>query len=291
MSRERRADILLVLTTLIAACGWIFSREAINGMPVFAFLGVRFLCAALVLLPFCRGQRIPRRQWRPALISGLLMALSMCLWIYSVSTAVSLGEGAFIMSLSMLFVPLVAWWMMRIRPARAFWECLPIAVVGLALLSLHLPIRFHPSQGWFLLTAIAQSLSFCYTSRCARDVPLISLTAVQLAVTGGIGLLLTLSLETPPHSMTLPTVLWVVASILIATSLRFGLQLQGQKDAAVANAAIIMMLEPLLTVIAAAFWYGERLPLQQLMGGMLILVAQCWYRARVIARLPRRRKV
>ncbi len=43
MTRQRQADLLLVLTTLIAACGWIFSREAISGMPVFAFLGLRFL--------------------------------------------------------------------------------------------------------------------------------------------------------------------------------------------------------------------------------------------------------
>ncbi len=35
------------------------------------------------------------------------------------------------MSLSMMFVPLTAWVMMKVRPPRAWWECLPIAVVGL----------------------------------------------------------------------------------------------------------------------------------------------------------------
>lgn len=53
------------------------------------------------------------------------------------------------MSLSMMFVPLTAWVMMKVRPPRAWWECLSIAVVGLGLLSLHMPIAFHPSQGWF----------------------------------------------------------------------------------------------------------------------------------------------
>lgn len=42
MVRQRQADLLLVAATVIAACGWIFSREAIAGMPVFAFLGLRF---------------------------------------------------------------------------------------------------------------------------------------------------------------------------------------------------------------------------------------------------------
>ncbi|WP_039058867.1 DMT family transporter [Enterobacter sp. Bisph1] len=286
MTRQRQADLFLVLTTLIAACGWIFSREAISGMPVFAFLGLRFFCAALVLLPFCYRQRIPLAKMRQVVISGCWLALNLCLWIWSVSTTPSLGEGAFIMSLSMLFVPLVAWGMMKNRPARAWWECLPVAMIGLALLSLQFPITFHASQGWFLLTAFVQSISFCYTSRCAREVPLLPLTAVQLAITGIAGLTISALFETWTQPVSSTTALWLVASILIATSLRFGLQLQGQKYAAVASAAIIMVLEPLLTVIAASIWYGERLPLQKIVGGVLILLAQIWFRWRMIAHLP-----
>lgn len=284
MTPQRQADLLLILTTLIAACGWIFSREAIAGMPVFAFLGLRFFCASLVLLPFCRRMRIPLQQAVQVVISGMWMALNMSLWIYSVSTAPSLGEGAFIMSLSMLFVPLVAWAMMRVRPARAYWECLPVAIVGLGLLSLHVPLSFHPSQGWFLLTAVAQSISFCYTSRCAREVPLLPLTAAQLAITGIVGLSISALSEHWTQPFTSTTAWWLLASILIATSLRFGLQLQGQKHAAVANAAIIMVLEPLLTVVAAALWYGEQLPLQKIAGGILILLAQLWFRWRMVSR-------
>lgn len=195
MVRQRQADLLLIAATVIAACGWIFSREAIAGMPVFAFLGLRFFFAALLLLPFCRGFRPQKQHWPKLIISGLWFALNLCLWIYSVSTTASLGEGAFIMSLSMMFVPLTAWVMMKVRPPRAWWECLPIAVVGLGLLSLHMPIAFHPSQGWFLLTALVQSIWFCYTSRCAREVPLIPLTTVQLAITGIVGLTISAAVE------------------------------------------------------------------------------------------------
>ncbi len=119
MVRQRQADLLLIAATVIAACGWIFSREAIAGMPVFAFLGLRFFFAALLLLPFCRGFRPQKQHWPKLIISGLWFALNLCLWIYSVSTTASLGEGAFIMSLSMMFVPLTAWVMMKVRPPRA----------------------------------------------------------------------------------------------------------------------------------------------------------------------------
>ncbi len=95
MVRQRQADLLLIAATVIAACGWIFSREAIAGMPVFAFLGLRFFFAALLLLPFCRGFRPQKQHWPKLIISGLWFALNLCLWIYSVSTTASLGEGAF----------------------------------------------------------------------------------------------------------------------------------------------------------------------------------------------------
>lgn len=133
-----------------------------------------------------------------------------------------------------------------------------------------------------MLTALVQSIWFCYTSRCAREVPLIPLTTVQLAITGIVGLTISAAVERWDQPMTLPTLGWLVASIVIATSLRFGLQMKGQKYAAVASAAIIMVLEPLLTVIAAALWYGEQLSLQKIIGGVLILVAQLWFRWRML---------
>ena len=92
MVRQRQADLLLIAATVIAACGWIFSREAIAGMPVFAFLGLRFFFAALLLLPFCRGFRPQKQHWPKLIISGLWFALNLCLWIYSVSTTASLDS-------------------------------------------------------------------------------------------------------------------------------------------------------------------------------------------------------
>ena len=79
MVRQRQADLLLIAATVIAACGWIFSREAIAGMPVFAFLGLRFFFAALLLLPFCRGFRPQKQHWPKLIISGTgLRSTSAC---------------------------------------------------------------------------------------------------------------------------------------------------------------------------------------------------------------------
>ncbi|MGB5446621.1 MAG: EamA family transporter, partial [Psychromonas sp.] len=53
MSQDKRADLLILCTTILAAAGWIFSKQAIQGLPPFGFIGLRFLCASLLLVPFC----------------------------------------------------------------------------------------------------------------------------------------------------------------------------------------------------------------------------------------------
>ena len=279
-SRQGQADLLLVCTTLIAAFGWICSREAISGMPVLAFLGLRFALAGVVLLTFCQRAELRQtmRNIRAVLASGLLQAGAMLLWIYGVATTHSLGEGAFIMSLSMLFVPVVAWVILNSRPATSFWISLPVGMAGLALLTLKQGISFEASQLLFLGSALLQAIYFCLNTRYAGTVSVRSLAAVQLCCTGVIASVLSLLLESWPQQITLSTWLWLAASVLIATSLRFWLQLKGQSMTTAASAALIMLLEPLLTVVAAALWYGETMSAQQMSGCALILASLLYYR-------------
>lgn len=281
-SRQGHADIFLVCTTMIAAFGWICSREAVSGMPTMAFLGLRFLLAGLLLLCFCKRSELRQalHHRRSVLISGLLLACCMLLWIYGVATTRSLGEGAFIMSLSMLFVPIVAWMILQARPSASFWVSLPVGMVGLGLLTLKKNIVFEPSQFFFLGSAILQAIYFCYNTKYASFVSVRPLASFQLICTGVIASVLSLLLETWPPQVALSTWGWLAASVLIATSLRFWLQLKGQSMTSAANAALIMLLEPLLTVVAAALWFTEMMSLQQMLGCALILLSLLYYRVR-----------
>ncbi len=283
MQPQRKAELFLVMTTFIAAWGWVFSRESIQGLPIFGFLGARFLFAALILLPFCRGKKnhITKRQLPKVIMTGGWMSLNLVLWIYAVATTDSIGEGAFIMSLAMLFVPLVAWVILKIRPTKYFWQALPLAIVGLGCLTLFKGnIELKASQLWFLAAAIVQAIYFCYTSLYTRSIPVMPLTAIQLACTGIVGMILSISFETWPTHFSAEIIIWFVASVVIATSLRFILQLMGQKNTTTSNAAIIMILEPVMTVFVAAFWYGERMRLIEIFGCVLILTALFYYRWR-----------
>ncbi|WP_394211840.1 DMT family transporter [Enterovibrio calviensis] len=278
---ERRASLILLVATVLAAWGWIFSKEAIQGMPPFGFIGLRFILASLCILPFCFGKLkvVNRGDLTRAAGVGCVLACAILFWIFAMSVSTSLGEGAFIMSLSMLIVPPVAWLLYKQAPPRIFWFSMPIAVVGLALLSLGgVGWQLSPSQIWFLLAALFLAVHFNLNNRYAQRIPTLVLTCVQLFSTGVVATIASLLTETWPDTIP-PTVWgWFTLSVLVATSLRYLMQTLGQKGASAANAAIIMILEPVWTVILSVVWYHESMPAHKIAGCALILLSLLVYR-------------
>ncbi|MEI8609532.1 DMT family transporter [Enterovibrio sp. Hal110] len=281
MLSERRASLVLLIVTVLAAWGWIFSKEAIQGLPPFGFIGLRFLLASVCLLPFCIGslKRVDRGDLVRASGVGSLLSGALLFWIFAMSVSTSLGEGAFIMSLSMLIVPLVAWGLFKQTPPRIFWVSMPIAVAGLALLSLGgVGWQLSPSQIWFLLAAVFLAIHFNVNSRYAKRIPTLVLTCVQLFTTGVIASLVSLCVETWPDMIPPAIWVWFTLSVIVATSLRYLLQTFGQKGANAANAAIIMILEPVWTVVLSVVWYHEAMPAHKIAGCSLILLSLLIYR-------------
>ena len=280
MNAERKAAGILVVTTLLAGFGWIFSKEAIQGLPPFGFIALRFLLASLCLLPFCFGslKSISFVQFRQALGGGLILALALLAWVYAVSISDTLGEGAFIVSLSMIIVPIMAWALFRENPNRAFWFAMPIAVAGLAFLSLKGGWQSSPGQLWFFFNACLLALHFNINSRLAQSLPILLLTCIQLFVTGLIALMVSSLVETMPEHIDNEIWGWFLASAILATSLRFAMQTLGQKGCNPANAALIMLLEPIWTVILSIIWYGEQLSTNKVVGCSLILLSLLFYR-------------
>lgn len=281
MLKTRNADFMLVLATFLAGIGWIFSKETIQEMPPFAFIGLRFTAAALLLLPIAAKTMInvPKGQLSVGAFIGLLQGVALSLWIYAISITTELGSGAFIMSLSMLFVPLCSWLVFRTKPATAFWFSLPIAVLGLFMLSLSGGSwSLQGSQLVFLCAALVLSFQFIANSHFSKWIPTMVLTCVQFLFTGIFALCLSRMMESWPEQISTSTWIWFIASVLPATCGRFFIQISGQKNTTPGNAALIMILEPVWTVIFSVIWYSEQTSANKITGCFLILLSLLLYR-------------
>ena len=270
-----KADLLLVLATLVAAAGWIFSKEALAGMPPLQFVGVRFLLAGVVLaaLGWNQLRALDRAGLRGSLLVGTLFAVAMAFWIKGLEHARHLGEGAFISSLGIVLVPLIGRLFFGDRPPRLTWVAMPVALGGFACLSLEHGFRFEPGQWFFIAAAVVFAILLNLNSRVVRNVSPLALSAIQVSMVGGLMLPLSALTESWPDAVSTPVLGWLLASALIATTLRFVVQLYGQSLTTPSHAAVILMLEPMWTAIVAAWWFGERMTTLQFVGCGLIFAA------------------
>ncbi|WP_054644941.1 DMT family transporter [Halomonas sp. KX33721] len=278
---------MLLLVTALAAGGWIFSKEALAGMPPLLFIGTRFLLAGLILLGFAWPTltRMPLRRVRRGLLVGVLFSAAIAFWVLGLNYSDHLGESAFINSLGILLVPVVARLLFGDRPPRSTWVALPVALLGFALLSLNAGFNVEASQLLMVCAALCFALLINVNARVVRNVPALPLTTLQLISVGVVLTGLSLVVEHQPLALS-PSILgWFMTSVLLASSLRFFLQIKAQSMTTPSHAAVILMLEAVWTALFAAWWFGETMTALQLLGCSLIFMALLinrWYWVRKV---------
>lgn len=288
-SNAAKSDLLLVVVTLLAAVGWIFSKEALSGIPPLMFIGFRFLVAGLVLSLFGWQalRALDRRGVLRTVLVGVSFGVAMIFWILGLHHAHHIGVGAFLTCLGAVFVPIVAT-LFGERTNRAVWFSLPLAAIGLASLSLDSQFEMGWGELSFLCAAVLFAFTFVLNSRAAAKTSPIALAAVQLIVVGLVALPVSLLTETWTFAWPASIWMWMIASIFIATSLRFFMQTWAQSLSSASNAAVIMTLEPVWTAMLAAVWFGETMTAMQLGGCALIfsaLLVSRWRSVRSAVRL------
>ncbi|MFQ1894031.1 DMT family transporter [Aeromonas veronii] len=287
---NRTPLLLMVLVTLLAAAGWLFSKEAIRELPPAAFIGSRFLLATLLLLPLAWLREPPptRAQLVRAAGCGTLLGASLLLWVTAISQSDALGSGAFIMSVATLMAPLAAWGAFRAKPGRHYWLTLPIAIAGLLLLSSSTHWGVSLSLFWFLAAATTLGIQLAVHRHFAQSIAPTWLTCIQLAMTGLLGTLLSLLTEQWPEAGVSHGIWgWFAASVLIATTLRYWLLTHALSKMTTAHAALMMLLEPVWTLLLSTLFYSEPLGGAKLAGAGLVLGALVLYQRPLLLRSAR----
>ncbi|MUL16891.1 EamA family transporter [Aliivibrio fischeri] len=277
LSRDNimRGMIYLIIATILAAIGWGASKMVVMTIPGDIFIGTRFLLASFVLAPFCFKQfrTLTGKQILALSGVGLVLSLALQVWVYAVSITTSLAEGAFIMSLAMIIAPIISWILFRNKPNKAFWIALPISVLGMILLTLGNGWKLEASQLGFMLSALLLSMHFVLNKRIIGAItPLLSI-CVQLFVVGVSGCLYASLNSHPPFEITQHAIFWFLISTIVATAIRYLAQTLGQFSVNIETASLIMILEPVWTLVLSISVLHEVVAPQKLIGGAVIFLS------------------
>ncbi|OOF59887.1 DMT family transporter [Rodentibacter myodis] len=278
--KKYTGEILLFIVTFIAASGWFFSKYSLEGMTTMGFIGLRFSLAGLIFLPFSFQaiRNLTSTQKIKAIFVGITYAINMVLWITGLIYSEDLGEGAFIFSLSMLMTPIIAWLLFKDKPKKTFWYAMPMAFLGLYFLSIKQGVvHLSLSNLFFLLCSISTGFYFVLNNKFAKEIPPFPLTTIQLGIVGLFTSIYSFFFE-QWRVPSWETWGWFLLSVIIATNVRVLLQTIAQKQCHVNTAAIIMLLEPVWTLLLGYLVLNEEIFFTKIIGCLLIFSAILIYR-------------
>lgn len=293
LSNTHKSDLLLVVVTLMAAISWMFSKEAVLLMPPLMFMALRFLLAGSVLavIAYPSLRKLNTDQVKRSVGVGMVFGVAMSCWVMGLFHATHVGEGAFLVSLGVVIVPVIARVVFKEEQPLSTWFAIPVAVAGLALLSLKNGFRPEVGQLFFVVAAFIFALYFTLNTRAANQrtvtnrrgetvekqrVPALPLTSIALLTVGTVTLVESTLLE--PWTPTLENfsgilALWILASAVIGTAGRFLLQTYAQSLSTHSHGVVILVLEPVWVALFAAGWFSESMAGTQLAGCGLIFMA------------------
>lgn len=273
-SRTGVAEGALVGIAAVWGLTFVMVQDAIELLPTMAFLGYRFVPAALIVaLIFRRRLRtLSREGWKVGALMGVFLTAGYILQTLGLEETTASNAG-FITGLFVVLTPLLGAIFLRERLPAVAWAAAAVSAIGLYLLSGtggELNLR---GDGLVLLCALAFAGHILVTARgvAAHDVG--ALLVVQLAVCGVVCLAIAAvagDIEAPRGAT-----VWsaLIVTSLVASALGFFVQTYAQQHAPPARTALILASEPAFAGLFGWLLAGERLSAVSWLGAALIITA------------------
>lgn len=278
-----------VLVNVIWASSFIFVKLALKELGPLTIGGLRYFIGFLILLPFMlrKGGRFSTspRIWLQLLFIGL--------------SAYTIGNGAMFWSLKFLPATTVSFMMGMITLLILFGSILWLheipnrlqtagIIVTLAGTAMFFSIGLKPGEPLGVAILSIGLIAFTLFGVLGRDaargqkVDTLALTAIPLALGGGLLLLIALPLEGLPHASpgTWGMVLWLA---VINTALGYILYNHSLQVLTAFEMNVMLNLSPVLTAIMGWFLLSERLTVWQWIGMVVVIVGVA------LVQRPRRR--
>ena len=272
----RLAKPMLFGAALIWGTSFFIMKNALDVMPVFYLLAIRFTAGAVLLAAVCAArwrQFTADLVWRGALMGGFLfLAYSIQTFGLALTTP---SKNAFLTTVYCVIVPFLYWAVARVRPDRYNIAAALLCVTGVGLVSLNGDLSVSPGDGLTLLCALcfaAHMVAVSWVSR-GRDIYLLTVFqfafAAAFAWCGGL-----LTEQFPTQALADPVVAVPLAYLCVmATTVALLFQNVGQVWSDPTSAAVILSLESVFGVISSVLFYGDRVTAPMAAGFCCIFVA------------------
>lgn len=269
------AIIALILTTILWGSTFIITKTITQEIPIFLYLGLRYIIAAIGFLPFFKHfNKINKKHLKTGFITGVIYFLGIVFQTYGLQTTTA-GKAGFITGLSTVMVPFLGWLMFRDKFKKRIYLALFLSILGMALLLLEKETLIIFGDILVLICAFFYALFIILNDRYVKLIDVYLYSFIQLITLSIFSFGGSILLRERYELLNAHINIWLVLLYmgLAATTLTFLFQNWGQKYQNPARTAIIFTLEPVFAVLFGFLIGGEILSWQAWMGSILIFCA------------------
>lgn len=270
------------LLCLIWGSTWFFIKIGLEDLPPISFAGFRFVLSLAILFLFIIVRKIPlpktKSEWKLLLITGLLQFSFNYSMVFWSEKYISSGLAAVLQATIPAFGLLMAW--VHLPDERITWRkilAIALGIIGVGVIFIE---QLQVNDLWAFLGCIAivvgafaaAEASILTKSQSGKMSPVILMFGQMLCGILPI-VLYGYFYEGNPQDFrwTGKAIFAVLYLAIVGTLIAFGLYYWLLQRVESAKAMTISLVTPLVAVIIGGLFLNEKLPIQTLFGGTLIL--------------------
>lgn len=285
--RRLHANLLLLLAALIWGVGFSVQSMAMAYVSEAYFTGLRFVLAALALVPFAvwevrklraRPPQPDQPSWTLTRLDALGMVatgtiLFFAAWLQQVGIkGTTVANAGFLTALYVPLTPVLALVVLRRAPHPAIWPAAAACLGGAYLMAGGSLDVMRDGDVWVIGGAAFWACHILIVGAMSmRTGAPFLVSGVQFAVCAVWGLAWGGATETLSWAGVMEAWPMIVYTGLFSAGAGFTLQVVGQRHTPAADAAVILSAETVFAALAGAVLLGEHLGPLTLVGGSLIL--------------------
>ena len=272
------AKPMLFTSAVIWGTSFFIMKNALDAVPVFFLLAIRFTAGAVLLSLACwRRWRsfTPDYLWRGAVMGAFLfLAYSVQTFGLSLTTP---SKNAFLTAVYCVIVPFLTWAVLKRRPDRYNVVAAVLCIAGIGLVSVtgSDASAFNSGDVLTLIGGFFFAAHIVAVSKWSEGRDIFMLTVLQFAsfaLFSWIGVLVTRA-PLPVEAFDGGLVFSLAYLVIFASCGSLLFQNIGQKYTAPATAAVLLSLEAPFGVVFSILFAGERPTPLMLVGFVLIFIA------------------
>jgi drug/metabolite transporter (DMT)-like permease len=265
---------MLFIVTIFWGSSYLFMKMGLVAIQEFNLITLRF-GIAFILSGIVFYRHLIHADYKTIRSAFLLGSILFCVFA-SITFGVkstSASNAGFLVSLTVIFVPLLLSLLLRKLPEKRVIFGVLLSLTGIGFLTIKNQFTINSGDFLCILGALVYAIHIIVTGKLTKDVDSITLGVLQLGFAAAWGLLFSIGLESPQLPNTAEAWVSVLGLSILCSAIGFIVQTTAQKYTTPTHTGLLFSLEPVFAALFAFAFADEILTIKGYIGAGLVLLS------------------